>query len=161
TPAHNGRGRVSRPPPANAEMAFKNNLLNESKRIASMIRLLEEELENMAKAGEMKKKAPKRWQANYDFMLARLQNQLVYIYEYASAMGQMRKEFPPRDPAVHGGWRLASTDEAKGDATGRKPARDAQKLLDKIAKHPAGTLWEVLAKREKFTGLGLEWKAEK
>ncbi len=145
----------------NAEMAFKNMVLNDGKRAASMIRLLDEELENMQKVAEMKKKAPKRWQANYDFMLARLQNQYVYVYEYASALGQMRKEFPPRDPAVHGGWRLASTDKPKGDATGRKMARDAQKLLDKIAKDHAGTPWEVLAKREKFTGLGLEWKPEK
>ena len=115
----------------------------------------------MAKAGERKKKAPKRWQVNYDFIMARLRNQLVYIYEYQSALGQMRKEFPKRDPAIHGGWRLASTDRPKGDATGRKLARDAQKLLDKIAKDHPGTPWEVLAKREKMTALGLEWKPEK
>jgi hypothetical protein len=145
----------------NAEMAFKNMVLNDGKRAASMIRLLEDELENMQKVAEMKKKAPRRWQANYDFILARLQNQLAYIYEYASALGRMRKEFPPRDPAVHGGWRLASTDKPKGDATGRRSARDAQKLLDKIAKEHAGTPWEVLAKREKLNALGLEWQPEK
>jgi hypothetical protein len=150
-----------RAPSGAAEMAFKAGLLADERRVASLIRLLDEELDNMAKAGEMKKKAPKRWQANYDFMMARLQNQLVYIYEYQSALGQMRKEFPKRDPAIHGGWRLASTDRPKGDATGRKLARDAQKLLDKIAKEHEGTPWEVLAKREKMTGLGQEWQPEK
>jgi hypothetical protein len=109
----------------------------------------------------MRAKAPKRWQANYDFMLARLEEQIAYVYEYSSMLGQMRKEFPSRNPAVHGGWRLASSERLQGDATGRKLHRDAQKILDKLAADYAGTPWEVLAKREKLTALGLEWKPEK
>ena len=46
----------------------------------------------------------------------------------------------------------------QGDGTGRKLAREAEKLLDKLAEEHAGTPWEILAKREKYTALGLEWK---
>jgi hypothetical protein len=106
----------------------------------------------------MRSKAPKRWQANYDFMLARLQNQIAYVYEYSSMLGSMRKEFPPRDPSVHSGWRLASRKKLQGDSTGRKLARDAEKLLEKIIEENAGTPWEILARREKMTALGLEWQ---
>ena len=50
------------------------------------------------------------------------------------------------------------------DRLGIKPLyyyRDAEKLLDKLAKSHPGTPWEILAKRERFTTLGLEWKPEK
>jgi hypothetical protein len=142
-------------------MGFKNNLENVGRRVASVLRLLEEELDNMKLAAEERDKAPKRWQANYDFILARLMAQIAYVYEYSSMLGSMRKEFPTRDPAVHGGWRMASQAKLQGDSTGRKLARDAEKLLDKLAKSHPGTPWEILAKRERFTTLGLEWKPEK
>jgi hypothetical protein len=145
----------------NAEQQFKNRVENDGRLVASMLRLLEDELEKMQKAAPMREKASKRWQANYDFMLARLESQIVYVYEYSSMLGQMRKEFPKRDPAVHGGWRLASREKPQGDATGRKLHREAQKLLDSLAKDNPDTPWEVLAKREKMTALGLEWKPEK
>ena len=145
----------------NAEKNLKNQIEMEGRRVASFIRLLEDEQKSMEKAKAMRAKASKRWQANYDFMLARLESQLAYIYEYSTMLGQMRKEFPPRDPAVHGGWRLASRERLQGDATGRKLYRDAQKILDTLAAQNPDTPWEVLAKREKMTALGLEWKPEK
>ncbi len=142
----------------NAENQFKNAIQDDQKRVASILRVLEEELDSLKKAGEMKKDAPKRLQANYDFVLARLQMQIAYVYEYTSMLGAMRKEFPPRDPAVHSGWRLASRKKLGGDGTGRKLSQAADKLLNElIAKYP-NTPWEILAKREKMSALGLEWK---
>ena len=46
----------------------------------------------------------------------------------------------------------------QGDNTGRKLAAAAEKLLDTLVKDHPDTPWEILAKREKFTALGLEWK---
>ena len=94
-------------------------------------------------------------------MLARIQMEYAYLYEYQSMLGSMRKEFPPRDEQLHGGWKLASQSSLQGDSAGKKLATKAKKLLDKIAKDHAGTPWEVLAKREKLTNLGLEWQAAK
>src|SRR5262249_8510477 len=147
-------------PNANGEKQFKQRLEGTGRSVASAIRLLEEELEKMADAAEMRDKSGKRWQAHFDFMKARLMTQLAYVYEYSSMLGSMRKEYPPRDPAVHKGWRLASTEKPQGDVTGRKLDRDAKKLYEKIAKDHKGTPWEVLAKRELMTTVGLEWKPE-
>ena len=43
-------------------------------------------------------------------------------------------------------------------AQGKKFAQTSLKTLDKIIKEHTGTPWEVLAKREKLTNLGLEWQ---
>ncbi len=151
-----------RAPSGAGEMRFKAELENINRGIARVLRVLEEEaLPELEKVGAMRDQAPKRWQANYDFMLARVKSQIAYVYEYASMIGQARKELPARDAAIHNGWRLASRDRLQGDSTGRKHGTQASKLLDKIVKEHAGTPWEVLAKREKLTALGLQWMPEK
>jgi hypothetical protein len=109
-------------------------------------------------AGERGKETSKRWQANYDYVLARLEMQIAYLYEYTTMLGSMRKELPPRDPKLHGGWRLASQSTLQGDSTGKRLAREAQKTLDKLATDHANTPWAILAKRERFTALGLDWQ---
>jgi hypothetical protein len=146
------------PPGGRAENNFKTQVLEDERMVADILLPLNETLEELKAAGSERDQAPKRWQANYDFMLARLQAQIAYLYEYQSMLGQMRKEFPRRDPALHGGWRLAAQTELTGDATGKRLAKNSRKLLDQMVKEYAGTPWEVLAKREKLTALGLEWK---
>ena len=37
-------------------------------------------------------------------------------------------------------------------------AQSALKAYDRIMQENAGTPWEILAKREKLTALGLEWQ---
>jgi hypothetical protein len=140
------------------ETRFKAQILDDERKVADILLTLNEALEELKAAGAGRGQAPKRWQANYDFMLARVQAQIAYLYEYQSMLGQMRKEFPRRDPALHGGWRLAAQTELTGDATGKRLARNARKLLDQLIGQHRGTPWEVLAKREKLTALGLEWK---
>jgi hypothetical protein len=70
----------------------------------------------------------------------------------------MRKEFPPLDRSIHNGWRLASQTALRGDAAAKRLAKQSRTLLAKVAKAHAGTSWEVLAKREALTTLGLEWQ---
>jgi len=52
-------------------------------------------------------------------------------------------------------------EEFEAALAGKKSAKEAHKLLNKIAKDNAGTPWEVLATREKLTNLGLEWQPAK
>lgn len=146
--------------PAN-ENAFKGQVLNDEKDVARIMARLNAAHEEMKTMAEQRDAEPKRWQAAYDFMLARLEAQIAYLYEYQSMLGQMRKELPPRDPSLHGGWKLAATTSLTGDSAGKKLAASSRKTLDKIIKDHAGTPWEVLAKREKLTALGLEWKPAK
>jgi hypothetical protein len=150
--------RGFRAPAAPAENQFKNGIMEIERNVARILGRLTEAMDEMKAAAEMRSAEPKRWQANYDFTLARLEEQIAFLWEFQSMLGQMRKEFPPRDPNLHGGWRLAASPKLQGDATGRKLEKDSRKILDRIAKEHAGTPWEVLAKREKLTALGLEWQ---
>ncbi|MFN6052876.1 MAG: hypothetical protein ACK47R_18765, partial [Planctomycetia bacterium] len=143
------------------ENTFKAGIEKDEKEVALMMLGLTEALDALKKLEEKKDEESKRWQANYDFVLARLEAQVAYLFEYQSALGQMRKELPAHDPKIHGGWKLASTIKLQGDSTGKKLAKESNGILEKLAKAVPGSPWEVMAKREKFTALGLEWQATK
>ena len=151
-------------PSSRDEAQFKKRVENDERHVAMLMRAVEDALMKLrepkvVEARENEKS--KRWQANYDFMLARVEMQYAYLFEYQSMLGSMRKEFPPRNPELHSRWKLASQPKLQGDSIGKKSAKDAQKLLDKIIKNNTGSPWEVLAKREKLTNLGLEWQPAK
>lgn len=146
--------------PAN-EISFKAGIENDEKEVARMFVNLQEALDDLKKSEEMKDAESKRWQANYDFIRARLEAQIAYLYEYQSMLGQMRKELPARDAKLHGGWKLAATAKLQGDSAGKKLAKESTKTMEALVKNTAGSPWEVLAKREKFTTLGLEWQPTK
>jgi hypothetical protein len=131
----------------------------QEKEVARTMRELEEALDDLRAAGKQgrKEEKSKRWQANYDYVFARLEAQLAYLYEYDSALGEMRKELPERGPR----WRLASQKKLSGDSQGRKYMSESGKILDKLVKENAGTPWEVLAKRDKLSNLGLKWQPNK
>jgi len=145
------------PVPANETM-FKNQVKNDQQEVAKIMGALTEAHEELMAVKEDKEKESKRWQANYEFMQARLEAQIAYLWEYESMLGSMRKDLPPREP-FHNRWRLASQVTLNGDSAGKKMAASSRKILDKMVKEYAGTPWEVLAKREKLTALGLEWKS--
>jgi hypothetical protein len=131
----------------------------QEKEVAGTMRELEEALEDLKQAGkDRKEEKSKRWQANYDYIYARLEAQLAYLYEYDSLLGEMRKDLPEKGP---NGWRVASQKKQQGDATGQKYGRDAVKIQDKLIKEHPGTPWEVLAKRDKLSNLGLKWQPNK
>jgi hypothetical protein len=146
--------------PAN-EIAFKTGIEKDEKDVARMFVPLQDALDDLKKNEEMKDAETKRWQANYDFIRARLESQIAYLYEYQSMLGQMRKELPERDAKLHGGWKLAATAKLQGDSAGKKLAKESTKTMEALVKNTAGSPWEVLAKREKFTTLGLEWQGTK
>jgi hypothetical protein len=143
------------------EAQFKNQVLNDEKDVARILARFDQAHEDMVGVADKREAEPKRWQANYDFMLARLEEEIAYLFEYQSMLGQMRKELPPLDRQLYNGWKLAATTSLSGDSAGRKMASSSRKTLDKIIKDHPGTPWEILAKREKLTALGLEWKPAK
>jgi Caspase domain len=140
------------------ENQFKTELNNQERPIADMIDEMEHAYKKLKSVEVDRQKEPKRWLANYDFIVARMEEQIAYLYEYQSVLGQMRKELPPLDKAQGNGWKLASTETLNGDSKGKKMAKSSAALLKKMAEEHKGTPWEVLAKREKLTTLGLELK---
>jgi hypothetical protein len=152
------RGSYGKPGGGEAETAFKNRVFEDSRAMAPIIARLEVVLDQLKDAGSEKEMAPKRWQAHYAFMLARFQASMAYLEEYQGLLGQMRKDLPEHDPNIHTGFRMASTEKTR-DSSGKKLERAARKLYGELASEHPKTPWEVLAKREKLTALGLVWKA--
>ncbi len=151
------KDHYSKPAPA-GETPFKNRLFEDLKAMSRVVAHLEDVLEKLKEAKDELESAPKRWQANYNYILARFEAQLAYLEDYQSLLGSMRKEYPPHDPNIHSAWRMAAKEKA-GDSVGKKYDKAARKLYTDLAKSCKGTPWEVLAKREKLTALGLEWVA--
>jgi hypothetical protein len=142
------------------ENKFKDMVFKDEKEVADLMSLCDDALTELKTAGEKRAMETKRWQANYDFTLARLEGQYAYLWEYQSMLGQMRKQMPDLAPGQNG-WQLAAQEALKGDSQGKNLAKASRKLLDQIAKDNPGTPWEVLAKREKLTALGLQWQGAK
>jgi len=132
----------------------------QKKEVAPVESELSDALEDLRKAGEEKdKEQSKRWRANYEYVLARLLARMAYVHEYNYIFGQIRKDgLPPRDPKIHSGWRLASQEKLQSGAESRKLANEAKKIYENLAKKNQGTPWEILAKRELMTSLGLQWQ---
>jgi hypothetical protein len=111
--------------------------------------------------GKLRKDEPsKRWQVNYDYVLAHLEATIAFLYEYQTMLGGMRKELPPKDPG-HNAWHMIVTPTPNGDADGKKLAKSSGKTYEAITGEHPNTPWFVLAKRERMISLGLEWKSVK
>ena len=126
-------------------------------RVQLVLRNLNELLEKAAE--DRKEEKSKRWQANFDFVVAMVKARLAYIHEYNLMVGRIRKEdLPELDKKLgQNGWRLSSQKGLQSAQEIKDQARDAQKLFGKFATDHKGTPWEVLGKRMKQTTLGLKW----
>lgn len=141
--------------------AVKKNYMAEQLEIGKLIYDLEEEalyaMTEVAAKRDMEEN--KRWQANFDYTLARLQSRLVYIHEYNYFLADIRADRLPPLEADQNLWRIGfkpklSTNESKVKAM----AKDVSRLWKKIgAEHP-NTPWALLAQRESLYAMGLEWR---
>jgi hypothetical protein len=104
----------------------------------------------------------KRWQANFDYIQARLQSRLVYLFEYDFTLGQIRADNLPELAPGQSGWRVGISgpklNVTENDA--KDIAKKAKKLWEKIEESYPDTPWSLLAQRESKIALGLVWKAK-
>jgi hypothetical protein len=118
------------------------------------------ELEKVAEKREGEKS--KRWQATYDYVRARLLERMAYVFEYQYMLSEIRTDALPELQANNIGWRLASGEKMQCKGADGKDAKkqkdEAVELLKKIATDHKGTPYEILAKRESQTNLGLSWQ---
>jgi hypothetical protein len=156
------RDEYRAPAPApRAEDRFKQAVLRDSREVARILLGLSEALEELEEAGAGRGREPKRWQANYDFMLARLQLQIAHVYEHQSMLGRLRKDPPPLARPAQGGWRLVRSEVMTGDPAGRKLAQGARLALDDIVRRHPETPWEALARQAREVPVGLSWQPVK
>ncbi|HZU36650.1 MAG TPA: hypothetical protein VFA18_12105 [Gemmataceae bacterium] len=110
---------------------------------------------------EKPREKSKRWKANADFVTAKLQARLVYIYQYDLMLAKILKDQVPQPKkGKSSGARLAAEEklDVQSGLEWRKRAEDARKAFLKIARTYKGTPWEFLARREAVTALGLSWQ---
>lgn len=124
---------------------------------------LDEALEALDRAGvDRKKEMSPRWRATYDYVKARLLMRAAFVFEYQFMLAEIRTDALPELAPMHLGWRLASREkmQAKGEPgkEAKDRARRAREILEALAKDHRGTPYEILAKRELATALGLEWQ---
>jgi hypothetical protein len=97
-----------------------------------------------------------RWRAHADLLHARLLARIIQVREYNFVLGnKLRKDSPVlQDKVNNNGWVVIPQERLQQKET-RDLDQERKKLLDRImAEHP-GTLWEVLAQRERLTWNGL------
>jgi len=143
--------------------AIKKDFAASQKEPGVMIFQMETALADLKAAGEMRdKETSKRWLANYDYALARLQSRLVYLYEYNNILAQVRSDsLPPLEP-FHDGWRVGSQKKVQiSEPKVKDMVKNINKTWKRIADENPGTPWAILAARENMTALGLVWRASR
>ena len=90
------------------------------------------------------------------------------FHEVMREWGRLDAEEPRRNTGFHdqASWnRLVLNCPARepegGDAQAKKYAKSARTDMDKVIKNHPDTPWAILAKRDKYMALGLEWKSTK
>ena len=100
----------------------------------------------------------KFWKATFRYALAQAKLRLAFSHEANLALGNVRTDNLP--DGVERGVRLVQVPKMKNKKESAG-AKDAQGLLDELAKECKGTPWEVSAKQWRGVSLGLEWRAKK
>lgn len=125
---------------------------------ATLLYELEEIKRRMDKLEETRDQEPsRRWQAHFDYIYAQILARMAFIHEYNLMLGKIRKDELPTLEKNQSGYRLSARDKLQSKE-GRDLATEAKKRLRQVAKEQKGTPWEVLAKRDQLTALGLEWQ---
>jgi hypothetical protein len=101
----------------------------------------------------------KRWLAHFDYVLAQVLARKAYVAEYNLMLGKAKRdELPPLDPKRHNGYRIVSQEKLQSPKEIKDLASESRKLFAKVIAENPGTPWELLAKRERITALGLAWQ---
>jgi hypothetical protein len=126
--------------------------------VGAAIGRLDEAFQAMLKVGEKRdQEKSQRWQANYDYVMAKLTARLIYLREYSLMLGKVRKDELP-DPGPKG-WRMVSRLKVQSnDREMKRLLEERRDALKSLLKEHAGTPWAILARREVGTYLGLEWQ---
>ena len=140
------------------EEAFAKEILTIQEKPAEVTAHLRNALDKLdAVAKDRDKEPSKRWQAHYDYIYARLVAKIAFTLEYNFVIGNtFRVKRPPiMDPKNNNGWVLASQEELQQRET-RELAEKRKEVLERLIKEHPGTPWEILARREQATNLGLK-----
>lgn len=140
---------------------IKKQFLAKQKEPGIAIFELDQALKKLQTAGKKRdEETSQRWQANYDYTLARMMSRLVYTYEYNFVLADVRADrLPNLNSNIHNGWRVGSRPKVQiKEEVVKDLVKSIDKTWKKIVKTYPDTPWAVMAKRESMTALGLEWR---
>lgn len=143
--------------------ALKAAALALQDKLAARVNVLSAALADLKQARQERDKETSRyWQATHDYVQACLEGYIAHLQEYKFMLGMVGKdELPPLDAARgHKGWRLVASDKLLS-LEARAVADGTRKALEDVAREHAGSPWEILARRQALTYLGLEWRSAK
>lgn len=124
---------------------------------------LEKILTQMKKAdGERKNEKSLRWRMNFDFARARVEGNVLFLFEYNYSLGTIRRDTLPELRPDDAGWRITfhpnmHIDEVKV----KRCAEDRAKRLSKLRADHASTPWAFFADIEGDRLLGMLWSPAK
>ncbi len=138
----------------------KAAILKQQKQPALATLYLKEALEDLEKAeAKIDEEKSKRWKAHFYYVLARLKSRLIYVIEYNYALGQIRRDDLPILEGGAKGYILGSRDRpSANEAEVRAWSRELRRLWRKIITDYPNTPWSMMARRERNSALGLEWR---
>ncbi len=137
--------------------AAKNQLKRVQEVPAKVEVILREQLEELENVAAMKEKETKRWQANYDYILAQVKFRICYANQYNLALANFRGGKVPDLSADQNGYRLtAETTLDKNTGKEYKTMfEEAKKSLNELVKAHPQTPWALLAKADRSVAIGL------
>jgi hypothetical protein len=140
--------------------AVKKAVLKEQAAPGKAILFLKEALEDLEAAGkDRKKEKSKRWQADYDFVMARLKGRLIYLMEYDFLLAQIRTDSLPSLAEGDSGYRVGTSNKVTvTESEARTWSREVTRLWQKLIDENPDTPWSLMAQREQLTVLGLQWR---
>jgi hypothetical protein len=120
-------------------------------------------LKQMQEAAEKRdQEKSKRWQATFDLAMTRTHGNLLFLYEYSYALGQIRADKLPELGKEHDGWTIAFQQKINiPEGAAKDVAKTRLKLLESIQKQHAGTPWAYFAERDGKRDMGMAWAAKK
>jgi hypothetical protein len=145
----------------------KGQIKNEQSAPGKAKLYLKEALEELRAVAKKRAEEPsKRWQAQYDYVEARLLARLIYVSEYNYALAQIRTDSLPELPEGMTAYKLRLGSQAKVSVMKKEGdvktwVRELKDRWDKIVNNYPDTPWQVIARREQMTALGLEWRQAK
>jgi hypothetical protein len=157
-PAGQVPDRLPLPPTNDQQRAqWSRQLQDRQVQVAVTQAALAEALANLEAARGERDKERRLWQANYDYVVARLRAESAILVEYNLLLGKLRKDdVPAYDAKIHQGFRVAARGGNPRDREAETLLQEARLTWLQLARDNPGTPWEVLGRRERLMQVGLE-----
>lgn len=142
----------------NSQNQFRFQIENTQKQLSLQMYKMDVMLEELEQLEKERLAEAVEWRASTLYVRGRLAHSIALYYEYNAQLGEMRRQFPDRDPAKDRGWQLTPADSYK-DRDAAKSVKRARDCLVLLAQENPNTPWDAIGKAEAIlVEKGLKWE---